>query len=422
MKFFFKCFLIITAMMSNLLSSQNGSVLSDTLVNTKNAKIIVDLPVPKNSLAKNKKYPVFFILDSQEKNIVDIVKSNISYLQNFGKEIPEVIFVRVEIYDRSKLYFGEGVNELAEMLQKTIIHLNKYNALNYNVILGHSNSASFVLDLANDINLSKLFQVYIAYSPSKTVDKLNIPSQDVNLYLSHGGIGQYENSFKEETVAYKAKIDSINCPKFKLKYDYFPTANHNTIIPISIYNSINYAFDPWIISSLESEFMVNNKYDILKNLKTKYHILEHITNVSHEISPNEYVYIANLYYGIEDFSRAISVTDEALAGTSPKDSDYYKIYFNRALYYFEIEDIPKAKENITLAKKYITKETDEYNYTYPMIVYYDKFLDIYITTANNADREKKIIKLLELIKNEKKISNNNLLVNFIKKHLLEMKK
>ncbi len=57
-----------------------------------------------------------------------------------------------------------------------------------------------------------------------------------------------------------------------------------------------------------------------------------------------------------------------------------------------------------------------------MIVYYDKFLDIYITIANNADREKKIIKLLELIKDEKKISNNNLLVNFIKKHLLEMKK
>lgn len=422
MNFFFKCLLIIMPMVSNFLSSQSISVLSDTIVNTKSAKIIIDLPATKKSLDRNKKYPVFFILDSQEKNIVDIVKSNIFYLQNFGKEIPEVIFVRVEVYDRSKLYFGDGVNDLVEMLQKTIIHLNKYNALNYNIILGHSNSASFVLDLVHNISFSKLFQVYIAYSPSETVDKINIPPQNVNLYLSHGGIGQYENSFKEETVKYKGKIDSINSPTFKLKYDYFSTANHNTIIPMSIYNSINYAFDPWIISSLETNFILNNKYDIVSNLKAKYHSLKRITNVSHEISPNEYVYIANLYYGIEDFSKAISVTDEALSSTSSQHSDYYKIYFNRSLYYFEIEDIPKAKENIILAKKYITKETDEYNYTYPMILYYNKFLDIYITTTSSADKEKKIIKLLQVINNEKKISNNNLLVNFINKHLLELKK
>ncbi|WP_162800862.1 hypothetical protein [Chryseobacterium sp. KLBC 52] len=409
-------------MISNLLSSQNKSVISDTVVNTKNAKIIVDLPAAKNSSEKNKKYPVFFILDSQEKNIVDIVKSNIYYLQNFGKEIPEVIFVRVEIYDRSKLYFGEGVNELAEMLRKTIVHLNQYNALNYNIILGHSNSASFVLDIANNLNFSKLFHAYIAYSPSKTVDKLNVPAQDINLYLSHGGMGQYENSFKKETEAYKEKVDSINSPSFKVKYDYFPNANHNTIIPMSIYNSINYVFDPWIISSLETDFILNNKYDILGNLKRKYHLLERITNSKYKISPNEYVYIANLYYDIKDYSRAISITDEALTNSSRQDPDYYKIYFNRALYYFKIENLSKAKENIVLAQKYITKETDEYNYAYPMILYYDKFLDIYSTTAGSTDKEKKITQLLQLINDEKKISNNNLLVNFIKENLLEMKK
>lgn len=409
-------------MLSNLLYSQSKSVLSDTLVNTNNAKIIIDLPATKNALEKNKKYPVFFILDSQEKNIVDIVKSNIFYLQNFGKEIPEVIFVRVEIYDRSKLYFGEGVNDLAEMLKKTIIHLNKHNALSYNIILGHSNSASFVLDIAHNINFSKLFQVYIAYSPSETVHKINIPPQDVNLYLSHGGIGQYENSFKEETVKYKAKIDSINSPTFKLKYDYFSTANHNTIIPMSIYNSINYAFDPWIISSLETDFKLDHTNDIVKSLKTKYNLLARITNATYEVSPNEYVYIANLYYDTGDFNKAISITDEALSSTSQLHTDYYKIYFNRALYYFKMNDLSKAKENIVLAKKSITKKTNEYSYAYPMIVYFNTFLDIYMTTASKADKEKKIIKLLEVIKNEKKISNNNLLVNFINNHLLEMKK
>ncbi|GEM_PF-3466222 len=415
--FFIKSLFILTIIMSQTIYSQNTSVLHDTIVNNKNVKVIADIPITTNAADKNKKYPVFFILDSQEKNIVDIVKSNINYLQNFGKEIPEVLFVRVEIYERADSYFGAGANDLAEILQKTIVHLNKFNAADYHIILGHSNSASFVLNILNNPNFSKLFQVYIAFSPSETINDINIPQQDVSLYLSHGGLGQYENSFKSATIKYKEKINDLKSSTIKMKYDYFPTANHNTIIPLSLYNSINFAFDPWLISNLESNFISDNKYDILKNLQLKYRLLEKITDSVYTISPNEYVYIADLYYKSGDIKKALLITDEALSKCLPEHEDYYKIYFNRALYFFEAGDYRKSKENIIQAKKFITSKTGEYNYAYPMISYYIKFIEIFTTNNGKSEIEKKSHELLQLIKTEKKISNNNLLVNFINKYL-----
>ena len=360
--------------------------------------IQVHLP---NDYDESKKYPVIYVLDAQYRLFKNYIVSTIDYLS--GDEIPESIVVAIETNDRSSGLIGKKRELFGEFLSKKLIpQINsRYNTLNFNVLIGHSNSASFVLyTLFNDLD-SDDFDGFIAFSPSIFPEEINLKSKKTNyLYFSYGSLGQSERLGENNAIGFTEKLKAGEQSHLKYKAEQFGNASHNNIVSFSLLNSFLHVFDLWNFSSLEYHFLNDSTFNLLDELELKDKRLSKVLNKKSTLTSNAYNYVAELYLSKNRISEA---KNTIIRGQKKIDHDNngFKLYYTLTKILTIENKIDSALLTIDKSSASLDEDHIEFSYMKPMIEFYRVFLNILKEKEEGKSIEKKVTILKEEISNSK---------------------
>jgi predicted alpha/beta superfamily hydrolase len=200
-------------------------------------------------------YDVIYVFDSQNREEFDLVHSAIGFL-NFSKKFIIVgicsPYYQETDYSRPNDYLPKPVNVSFYQLTKNPNSDNfskyltdevfpfinsKYRTTNNNYAIGHSLSASFVLD--KFINSTDVFRGYIAISPNFAYDdyrlanefsKFDINSLKENKFLYTSQSDEYKTMPEQWNIGYEKYKDNISqkqdSGKLTLINKEFPEENH----------------------------------------------------------------------------------------------------------------------------------------------------------------------------------------------------
>lgn len=235
----------------------------------------------------NEYFNVIYVFDSQSREFFDYTSSIISFLTDNTKSFIVVgitspynekldyarnndllpVLETKNSIERYGNYAGNSDNFFNFVSTEIIPYIDAhYRTLNNKIAIGHSLSASFVLD--SFIKNPKLFTNYIAISPNLAYDNDKLANKLVNfdyskiekptyLYISNANEGvEYWQEWKPaREKVYSFFNQTLNNDKVKIQLSEFPDNNHwNTFPP-----SINTAF----------EFYFNNIYDLQEKQLSK---------------------------------------------------------------------------------------------------------------------------------------------------------
>lgn len=255
-----------------------------------NQKRTIKIFLPKE-YDNSKKYPVIYTLDGY--SLFDLTVKYVEQLSKFTIEndydvatdaIPQVIVVGIFHNNRSyettpnfsqypngdETIYLEGSEKLKDFLFKDVIpYINStYNTSGYNSIIGHSNTAHFVMCLPFQKNnpFNGIIALSLCGESSNFKEKV-IPylmkNNDVNIFI---GYGTKDFGFNEFAKSLKGKITKNN-----LKISKF-NANHNEMPAISLIQGLKFLFKQYRnINDFSTESKKEN-FDIneyLENYKTK---------------------------------------------------------------------------------------------------------------------------------------------------------
>lgn len=268
----------------NIARVENVKIQSTSL--NQEREILVYTPVDYD-WRTNEYFNVIYVFDSQSREFFDYTSSIISFLTDNTKsfivvgitspyneeldyarnnDLLPVLETKYSI-DRYGNYAGNADNFFDFVSTEIIPYIDAhYRTLNNKIAIGHSLSASFVLD--SFIKNPKLFTNYIAISPNLAYDNDKLANKLVNfdyskienptcLYLSNANEGVED---WQEWKPAREKVYSFFNQKLKndnviIKINEFPENNHwNTFPP-----SLNKAF----------EFYFNNIYDLQEKQLSK---------------------------------------------------------------------------------------------------------------------------------------------------------
>ena len=227
-------------------------------------------------------FDVIYVFDAQNREFFDLVHSSLNYI--FQKKKFIVVGISSPAYDdieyyRNSDYLPKPININIEKYQtnkpnaenfwkyfteEVITYVNNnYRTTNVNYLIGHSLSASFVLD--KSINNSNSFKGFICISPNLAYDNdrlandflkidFNKPTENKFLYLSQSN--EPKTWAKPWGAAYE-KVKSFvenskNLGKYDIFFKEFPNYNHQTTVIPSVIESIN----------LLSNFIDKNPYSL----------------------------------------------------------------------------------------------------------------------------------------------------------------
>lgn len=200
-------------------------------------------------------YDVIYVFDSQNREEFDLVHSAIGFL-NFSKKFIIVgicsPYYQETDYSRPNDYLPKPVNVSFYQLTKNPNSDNfskyltdevfpfinsKYRTTNNNYAIGHSLSASFVLD--KFINSTDVFRGYIAISPNFAYDdyrlanefsKFDVNSLKENKFLYTSQSDEYKTMPEQWNIGYEKYKDNISqkqdSGKLTLINKEFPEENH----------------------------------------------------------------------------------------------------------------------------------------------------------------------------------------------------
>lgn len=191
-----RTFLLLLTLLPGLLSAQSIDTLqvqSESFGETR--EVYVHLPEFYRYQSQEVKLPVFYVLDGQHEWFVNPTLSTIQYLQ-YTHEIPQAIVVVIPFADRNKACGIESLSgpilplhtfitqELSAQLSQ------KYPLNGFNLLVGHSFSASF--GLYSFAKAPEFYSAIFAHSPLDKINALvnNLTTRKLDLskiFLSIGG-------------------------------------------------------------------------------------------------------------------------------------------------------------------------------------------------------------------------------------------
>ena len=255
---------------------------------------------------KKEYFNVIYVFDSQNREFFDYTSSIISFLTDNSKS-----FIVVGItspynealdYARnndllpvletqsSKDRYGEysgNANQFYKYISNEVIPYveSKYRTLQNRVAIGHSLSASFILDAFT--KKPDLFNTYIAISPNLAYDNDKLANKLINfdyskltgatyMYLSHAneGIDYWQEWKPAREKLYAFFEDSEDQKDLTVQIAGFPDKNHWNTFPPSLSKALDLYFNE-IMSRQENElgqedYEVTIKVKVLKEQDTVY--------------------------------------------------------------------------------------------------------------------------------------------------------
>ena len=250
-----------------------------------NENRIIKIFLPKN-YDITKKYPVIYTLDGY--SLFDLTAKYVDQLSKLTIEndydvatdvIPQSIVVGIYHNNRNKettpnfskysdgdeTIYLEGSEKLKNFLFEDVVpYINtKYNTSGYNSIIGHSNTAHFVICLPFQKN--NPFNGIISLSLSgesenfkRKIEPYLTTNKKTNIFI---GYGTKDYDFNEFAKDLKGKVFNNN-----LKISEF-NANHNEMPAISLIQGIKFLFNEY--RNIEDFYIESNKenFDIREYLK-----------------------------------------------------------------------------------------------------------------------------------------------------------
>ena len=255
----------------NIARVENVKIESKIL--TQEREILIYTPVDYD-WRENESFNVIYVFDSQSREFFDYTSSMISFLTDNTKSYIVVgitspynekldyarnndmlpVLETKDSKDRYGKYSGNADNFFAFVSDEIIPFIDSnYRTLNNRIAVGHSLSASFVLN--SFIESPNLFNSYIAISPNFAYDKDKLAKKLVNfdyskiekptyLYLSNANEGidywkEWKPARDKVYTFYKQELKNNN---LKVQINEFPECNHWSTFPPSLNKGLDFYF------------------------------------------------------------------------------------------------------------------------------------------------------------------------------------
>ncbi|MCK0114414.1 alpha/beta hydrolase-fold protein [Gelidibacter sp. F63206] len=290
----------IIAFYSSSTSAQNIARVENVKIESKNLnqerEILIYTPVDYD-WRENESFNVIYVFDSQSREFFDYTSSMISFLTDNTKSYIVVgitspynekldyarnndllpVLETENSKSRYGKYSGNADNFFAFVSDEIIPFIDSnYRTLNNRIAVGHSLSASFVLN--SFIKNPNLFNSYIAISPNLAYDKDKLANELVNfdyskiekptyLYLSSANEGidywkEWKPAREKVYSFYKQKLQNNN---LKVQINEFPECNHWGTFPPSLNKGLDFYFKQ--ILDLQEKELSKEEYEATIKVK-----------------------------------------------------------------------------------------------------------------------------------------------------------
>jgi len=278
----------------NIARVENVKIQSKSL--NQEREILIYTPVDYDRRV-NEYFNVIYVFDSQNREFFDYTSSIISFLTNKNKSF---IVVGITSPYNEKLDYGRN-NDLLPVLEtkNSIDRIGKnygnadnffdfvsteiipyvdshYRTLNNKIVVGHSFSATFVLN--SFLNNPNLFNSYIAISPNMSLDNDKLANKLVNfdyskihkptyLYLSNAneGIEYWKEWIPTRDKVYSFFNQTFDNGYLKVKINQFPENKHWNTFPPSLNKALDFYFNN--IYDLQEKELSEEEYNVTIKVK-----------------------------------------------------------------------------------------------------------------------------------------------------------
>lgn len=278
----------------NIARVENVKIQSKSL--NQEREILIYTPVDYDRRV-NEYFNVIYVFDSQNREFFDYTSSIISFLTNKNKTF---IVVGITSPYNEKLDYGRN-NDLLPVLEtkNSIDRIGKnygnadnffdfvsteiipyvdshYRTLNNKIVVGHSFSATFVLN--SFLNNPNLFNSYIAISPNMSLDNDKLANKLVNfdyskihkptfLYLSNAneGIEYWKEWIPTRDKVYSFFNQTFDNGYLKVKINQFPENKHWNTFPPSLNKALDFYFNN--IYDLQEKELSEEEYNVTIKVK-----------------------------------------------------------------------------------------------------------------------------------------------------------
>ncbi|WP_111710118.1 alpha/beta hydrolase-fold protein [Lutibacter citreus] len=291
---------ILITLWSGITFAQNIARVENVKIHSKSLnqerEILIYTPIDYDWRV-NEYFNVFYVFDSHSREFFDYTSSIISFLTNNTKSF---IIVGITSPYNEKLDYGRN-NDLLPVLEtkNSIDRYGKYSGnadnffnfvsteiipyidsnyrtLNNKIAIGHSLSASFVLN--SFIKNPNLFNDYIAISPNLAYDNNKLANKLVNLnyskiekptylYLSNAneGIKYWQEWKPARDKVYSFFNQTLKNDNLRVQINEFPENNHWNTFPPSLNKALNFYFKN--IYDLQEKELSDKEYNATIKVK-----------------------------------------------------------------------------------------------------------------------------------------------------------
>lgn len=323
--------------------------------------VYVQIPELAKYRSYKVKLPVIYILDGQHDWFVEPLFSTIKYLQ-YTHEIPNAILVIIPLKNRVRECGIRDMNDtlpLHNFITKELPHqISKYNPNGYNILIGHSFSASFAL-----YSLLKAPEFYNAVFANSPLDQMDNILAEINksarinkksVFLSVGGADDSKDFYhREKYEELKRRYPGL----FKEINTYEANASGHTAVPIvadPVFLSmlfINYRKRYSEIADVDDKYKLVSKPLPIKKVISQIDSASFLNGVSYSMEIPDINGIASRYLnsGYDDYG--IAIYEKGITYYP----NYYGFHVSIAKLYLKTDKkkaIPHLEKAIELVKNY----------------------------------------------------------------------
>lgn len=346
----------------NAFSQNNNSITNDTITKKlksqyfKNERTIKIILPEKYDVSK--RYPVIYTLDGYE--LFPITSSYSNFLMKYDV-IPKCIIVGINHNNRNYetmpnygsdirvpvTKFLEGSSNLKNHLLKEVIPMieKQYSISGFNVLIGHSNTATFVNEIIskNENN----FNGFIAITPDLLKKQTNYLQKHLSeKQLKHTyyfvSSGLKDDKYRLETgVILDTIFQKTKSTNFKGLHKIY-SAGHLDLVPKSLNDALMFIFSDYKNYDDFNIKISKSRFSISDYIEEKSTLNNNIYGINYNLNEEDFYYLLNLVLEKKDkklFEQIFEV------GEKNKFFSKDDKYASKAQYYEEIELYEDALEN-----------------------------------------------------------------------------
>jgi predicted alpha/beta superfamily hydrolase len=316
------------------------------------------------------KFITVYVLDAQDEQVWNMVKSNIDYLVSRYSIIPAIV-IGIVSESRGKEFRPPSTNLINHFSEEVFsIIENNYRTMPLKVLIGHSLGGAFVGNTLFSEH-SDLFNSYIAISPSldinnkiifKNADSILNSKKDFKkfFYFSSGNVG-FESEFVHNVEQMDSLLTKYQPLNLSWKSNFFKGKDHfSALIPALNDGLLSLSRNYFVDQKIIEDFALNKSYSISKQLSSYYKLQEENFGFSFKPSDNYLKMVADDFNEKELYDLAVQIYQIVLEN----GANDVKLYFSLADAYDKKGDIDSAKKTFIKSLKLLEEQKEKVSEAY----------------------------------------------------------